>query len=256
MRPGNRAFNIMPRRTKLFSSWNFFSALILLPEEQSLGVVKRVLEGFGINVYAPGSVMEAEQFLHSTRLDLAICDFDVPHAAQLALLQPSTNWRGVCVGLMPSARLDLSRHKRVQLRVPKPVSVDMLVRSLKASYTNMAQQRIANYRHNVPVRVAAGTLNHRGRQHTLHQVNVVNLSQTGLCLHAAEPLPHGASLTMNLVLPDGVSSLHTSGNVVWSHASGRSGVAFERSACPEMKQLHQRLNSFLPRELGIVARLG
>jgi hypothetical protein len=218
-------------------------------------MVKRVLEGFGINVYSAGSVMEADQFLRNTRLDVVLCDFDVPHAAQLALLQPSTHWRGVCVGLMPSARLDQSSHKRVQLRLPKPVSVDMLVRSLKASYTSMARQRIANYRHNVPVRVAAGTLNHRGRQHTLHQVNVLNLSQTGLCLHAAEPLPHGASLTMSLVLPDGSSSLHASGNVVWSHASGRSGIAFERSECPEMKRLQQRLNAWLPRELGIVARL-
>jgi CheY-like chemotaxis protein len=255
MRPSNLAFNIMPRRTKLFSSWNFFSALILLPEEQSLGTVKRVLEGFGINVYPAISVMEAEQLLRTTRLDLAICDFDVPHAGQLALLQPSNRWRGVCVGLMSSGRLDQSGHKRVQLRVPKPVTVDMLVRSLKASYTSMAQQRIATYRHTVPVRVAAGTLNHRGRQHTLHQVNVLNLSQTGLCLHAAEPLPHGASLTMSLVLPEGSSSLHASGNVVWSHASGRTGIVFERSDCPEMKKLQQRLNAFLPRELGMVARL-
>ena len=255
MRPSSIAFNIMPRRTKLFSSWNFFSALALLPDEPSLGMVKRVLEGFGINVYGVESVMEADQLLRSARLDLAICDFDVPHAAHLALLQPATHWRGVCVGLMSSARLDQSRYKRVQLRVSKPVSVDMLVRSLKASYTNMAQERIANYRHNVPVRVAAGTLNHRGRQHTLHQVNVLNVSQTGLCLHAAEPLPHGASLTMSLVLPDGSSSLHASGNVVWSHASGRSGVAFERSECPEMKRLQRRLNAWLPRELGMVARL-
>ena len=256
MRSDNLARNIMmPRRTKLFAPWNVFSALILLPEEQSLGMVKRVLEGFGINVHAACSVTEAEQLLRSTRLDLAICDFDVPHAGQLALLQPSTRWRGVSVGLMPSSRLDQSSYKRIQLRVPKPVSVDMLVRSLKASYTNMAQQRIATYRHTMPVRLAAGTLSHRGRQRTLHQVSVLNLSQTGLCLNAAEPLPHGASLTMSLILPEGASSLHASGNVVWSHTSGRTGVAFERSTCPEMKKLQERLNTWLPRELGIVARL-
>jgi CheY-like chemotaxis protein len=254
MRSGNLARNIPLRRTKLFAPWDVFSALILLPEEQSTSMVKRVLEGFGIKVHFACSVPEAEQLLHSTRLDLAICDFDVPHADQLALLQPSTRWRGVSVGLMPSARLDQSTHKRVQLRVPKPVSVDMLVRSLKASYTSMAQHRIATYRHTVPVRVAAGTLNYRGRQRTLHQVSVLNLSQTGLCLNAAEPLPHGATLAMNLVLPEGSSSLHASGNVVWSHTSGRTGVAFERSACPEMKKLQERLNAWLPRELGMVAR--
>jgi hypothetical protein len=49
--------------------------------------------------------------------------------------------------------------------------------------------------------------------------------------------------------------LHASGNVVWSHTSGRTGVAFERSTCPEMKKLQERLNTWLPRELGMVARL-
>ena len=255
MRSSNLARNILPMRPPLFAPRNVFSALVLLPEEQSLGMVRRVLEGFGINVHAASNVVEAEQVLRSTRLDLAICDFGVPDAGQLALLQPSTRWRGVTVGLMPSSRLDQSSRKRIQLRVPKPVSVDMLVRSLKASYTSMAQQRIATYRHTVPVRLAAGTLNHRGRQRTLHQVSVLNLSQTGLCLNAAEPLPHGASLAMSLVLPEGASTLHATGNVVWSHTSGRTGIAFDRPACPEMKKLQERLNTWLPRELGIVARL-
>jgi hypothetical protein len=59
---------------------------------------------------------------------------------------------------------------------------------------------------------------------------------------------------MNLVLPESSYSLHASGMVVWSHTSGRAGVAFERSACPEMKKLQERLNAWLPRELGMVAR--
>src|SRR5947199_4015930 len=135
---------------------------------------------------------------------------------------------------MPTARLDNSSHKRIQIRIPKPVSVDMLVRSLKASYTNMAQRRIAAYRHTMPVKLVSGTLAHRGWQRTLQQVNVLNVSQTGLCLNAAEPLPHGASLTMTLVLPEASASLHASGSVVWSHSSGRAGVCFDRADCPEM----------------------
>jgi hypothetical protein len=130
----------------------------------------------------------------------------------------------------------------------------MLVRSLKASYTSMAQQRIATYRHTVPVKLVTGTIKHRGWQRPLHQVNVLNMSQTGLCLNAVEPLPHGASVTMNLSLAESSFSMHATGNVVWTHTNGRAGVAFERSACPEMKKLQERLNAWLPRELGMVAR--
>lgn len=254
MRSTNLARNVSPIGAKQFSPWNVFSALLLLPDLQSLGMMKRVFEGFGMGIHAATSLQEADEISRSTRLDLTICDFDVPRADELSLLQPSTHWRGVTVGLMPTARLDHSSRKRVQFRVPKPVSVDMLVRSLKASYTSMAQQRIATYRHTVPVKVIAGTLNHRGWQRSLHQVNVVNMSQTGLCLNASEPLPHGASVTMNLVLPESSFSMHASGNVVWTHTSGRAGVAFEHSTCPEMKKLQERLNAWLPRELGMVAR--
>jgi hypothetical protein len=59
---------------------------------------------------------------------------------------------------------------------------------------------------------------------------------------------------MNLMLPETPSSLHASGNVVWSHSSGRAGVVFDRAAGPEMKKLQERLNTWLPRELGIVVQ--
>ena len=178
----------------------------------------------------------------------------MPCAADLSVLQASSRWRGLSIGLMPSARLDHSSHKRIQIRIPKPVSVDMLVRSLKASYTNMAQHRIAAYRHTLPVKLVSGTLAHRGWQRTLQQINVLNVSRTGLCLNAAEPLPHGAAISMNLVLPETPSSLHASGHVVWSHTSGRVGIAFDGAASPEMKKLQERLNAWLPRELGMMAR--
>ena len=101
MRSSNLARNIAPMGTKQFAPWNVFSALLLLPDQQSLSMMKRVFEGFGMNVHAATTVQEADQILHSTRLDLAVCDFDVPRADELFLLQPSSRWRGVTVGLMP-----------------------------------------------------------------------------------------------------------------------------------------------------------
>lgn len=254
MSSGNLARNTASSPHRHFSPWNVFSALLLIPDEASLNTARRVMESFGISVFAASSVLDAERILQNTRLDLAICDFEMPCAADLSVLQASSRWRGLSIGLMPTSRLDNSSHKRVQIRLPKPVSVDMLVRSLKASYTNLAQHRIAAYRHTLPVKLVSGTLAHRGWQRTLHQVSVLNMSQTGLCLNAAEPLPHGASIRMNLMLPETPSSLHASGHVVWSHSSGRAGVVFDRAPGPEMKKLQERLKNWLPRELEILAR--
>jgi CheY-like chemotaxis protein len=254
MSSGNLAREITSSRNRHFSPWNVFSALLLVADEGTLSMARRVMESFGISVFAAASVLEAERILRNTRLDLAICDFDMPCAPDLSLLQPASHWRGLSIGLMPTARLDHASHKHIQIRIPKPVSVDMLVRSLKASYTNIAQHRIAAYRHTMPVKLVSGTLAHRGWQRTLQQVNVLNVSQTGLCLNASEPLPHGAAISMNLMLPESSSALHASGNVVWSHTSGRAGIVFDRVAGPEMRKLQERLNTWLPRELGMVAR--
>ena len=254
MRSSNLALNVTPLQTKVFTPWNLFSALLLPGEQQSADVVRRVLCDYGIAVHAASAVTDGDALIRSNRIDLVVCDLDLPGAGQLACLQPSNSWRGIAIGLIPGARADHPLNRRIHLRVPKPVSIDMLARVLKASYTSMAQRRIATYRHNLQARVISGTLNHRGWQRTLHQLNVVNLSRTGLCLNAAEPLPHGASITMNLMLPETPSSLHATGHVVWSHSSGRAGVAFDGAAGPEMRKLQERLDTWLPRELGIVAQ--
>src|SRR5262249_13381185 len=255
MRSSNLALTTNRARTNALAPWNLFSALLYIGEQQSGGQISRVLADYGVAVHTVSSVADADQIMRSNRLDLVICDLDVPGANQLACLKPSTAWRGMAIGLMPRNRADHALNRRIHLRVAKPLTVDMLARGLRAAYTNMVQRRIATYRHTVAARIISGTLIHRGGQRTLHHASVLNLSQTGLCLNAAEPLPYGASLTMSLVLPEISYSTHASGNVVWSHSTGRTGVAFDHADCPEMKRLRERLNDWLPRELGLMARM-
>lgn len=251
----NSADNPTPRHAKTFAPWNLFSAVLVLPEQRYVGAAQKILQDYGILVHPASGVVEVAQLMRSRRLDLLVFDCDVPWVDQLACLEPSTNWRGVAIAMSSLARRLGSAHRRVHFTLAKPVTGDLLARALKAAYTNMAQQRVANYRHTVPARLVAGTLNHRGWQRTLHQVTVVNLSQTGLCLNAAEPLPHGASLSMSLTLPESSCSVHATGNIVWSHTNGRTGVAFDRAAGPEMKRLQEHLNAWLPPELGMAARI-
>jgi hypothetical protein len=250
----NTADNSMPKQFKVLSPWNLFSALLLLPEPQSSGTAQKILHDFGMNIHAASGIVEVAQALRSRRIDLLVFDSDLPWVDQLACLSPSTNWRGVALAMSSLARRHGSGSRRIHFTLSKPVTADLLARALKAAYTNMAAQRVATYRHTVPARLVSGTLNHQGWRRTLHQVAVLNLSQTGLCLKAAEPLPHGATLSMNLTLPESSYSVHASGSIVWSHSNGKTGVAFDRSTCPEMKKFQEHLNEWLPPELGMVAR--
>ncbi len=251
----NAADNPMSRQTKAFAPWNLFSALVLMPEQRPAGGVHKVLRDYGITVNTAAGVVEVVQLMRSRRLDLLVFDADLPWIEQLACLAPATNWRGVAIAMSSLARRQGAGGRRVHFTLSKPVTADLLVRSLKAAYTNLSQQRIATYRHSIPARLVSGTLNHRGWQRTLHQVNVLNLSQTGLCLNANEPLPHGAALSMSLTLPDSAYSVHATGNIVWSHSNGKTGVSFDRASGPEMKKFQEHLNGWLPPELGLVTRV-
>ncbi len=232
----------MSRPGKAFGPWNLFSALLLVPEPASGRVVQKVVDDHGIGVFSAVNALDAMRLVRSRRLDLVIFDSDLPWVHQLACLAPTSSWHGGAVAVSSLALRQGDTGRRIHFTLPKPVTADLLVRTLKAAYSSMAQGRIANYRHAVPARLVSGTLNHRGWQRTLHQVNVLNLSQTGLCLNAAEPLPHGASLSMSLTLPESSWSVHTTGSIVWSHSNGRTGVAFDRAAGPEMKKFQEHLN--------------
>jgi hypothetical protein len=250
----NTADNSVPRQFKVFSPWNLFSALLLVPEPRSSGAVQKILHDYGMDIHIASGIVEVAQIMRSRRIDLLVFDSDLPWIDQLACLAPGTNWRGVAIAMSSLTQRQSTGKRRVHFTLPKPVTADLVTRALKAAYATMAQQRIATYRHTVPARVVSGTINHQGWRRTLHQVTVLNLSQTGLCLKAAEPLPHGASLSMNLTLPESSYSVHASGSIVWSHSNGRTGVAFDRSTCPEMKKLQEHLNAWLPPELGMAAR--
>src|SRR5262245_28609898 len=102
MRSNNLAQNMTPVRTKAFAPWNLFSALLLL-EKESSGLVRRVLANYGITVHNASSVPDAEQIMHSKRVDLVVCDLDALGSSQLACLQPLTPWRGMAIGLIPGA---------------------------------------------------------------------------------------------------------------------------------------------------------
>jgi hypothetical protein len=192
------------------------------------------------------TVAQVEQWIRGRRLDLVLCDYDAPGAAQLSCLQANTRWRGISMVLAGRQHAQEIRGKRVHFTVPKPFSLDALAKGLRASYTTMASQRVASYRHTVAMKPLAGRLEYRGLQRPLAYSSIANLSQTGLCLTGPEPLPQGGTISVNFSLPGNDEVLHVMGTVIWSDASGNSGVQFNRISTQQQKLLRESLKSRLP----------
>jgi CheY-like chemotaxis protein len=225
---------------------NLFSALFLSKDTFGLDAVRKLFENHGVELHYAQTVAQVEQWMRGHRLDLVLCDYDAPGVAELSCLQANTRWRGISMVLAGRQHAQQIRGKRVHFTVPKPFSLDALAKGLRASYTTMASQRVASYRHTVAMKPLAGRLEYRGLQRALAYTSIANLSQTGLCLSGPEPLPQGGTISVNFSLPDSDEVVHVIGTVIWSDASGKSGVCFNRISAQQQKLLKLTLKSRLP----------
>jgi len=222
---------------------NVFSALLLSADGSTVGVLKKVLEEHGISTHAAKSLSDLRQMLRQRRCDIAILDNDLAQAAHSCELPSS--WNGLAIVLHGRGAMAFDR-RRIHLVIPKPVTADLLSRGLKALYTTMARQRLANYRHPVGLKLAYARLLHHGMPQPMDRATVVNISQTGLCLSAPNTLPAGSVVSASVPLPDSKEPVNISGTVVWSDSSGLSGIKFHRLPGFEQKKLQDHLNPRLP----------
>ena len=224
---------------------NAFSALLLARDGCSLYVVRRVLEAYGVELTTVTTPQEMDDQLHRSRVDLAVVDYDLPAAGQVACLDLCTRWNGFVIGLRGGQNV-MMREKRVHVVVPKPLTVDLMSRGMKALYATMARHKLLTYRHPVALKLLSPSLVHHGVQRPVERATVLNLSQTGLCFAAPSSLPPGAIVNANLPLPESRISLSISGTIVWSDPSGRAGMQFRQLPVFERKKLEDHLNSRLP----------
>jgi hypothetical protein len=225
---------------------NFFSGIFLAKDPFALDGIRKLFAEYAIELHRAQTASEVDQWIRGRRLDLVLCDYDAPGAPELACLQANTRWRGISMVLVGGQQIRHTRGKRIHFTVAKPFNLDVLAKGLKASYTTMASYRFAAYRHTLALKPLAGTLQYRGLQRALSHTSIANLSQTGLCLAGPEPLPQGGTVSVNFSLPETDELLHVIGTIIWSDASGKSGVRFNRVSADQQKRLQQSLKARLP----------
>ncbi|HJT53626.1 MAG TPA: PilZ domain-containing protein [Candidatus Angelobacter sp.] len=235
------------------ASKNLFSGILLAKDPFALDGIRKLFAEYGVELHRAQAAAEVDEWVRGRRLDLALCDYDVPGAPDLECLQANTKWRGISMVLVSGRQARYMRGKRIHFTVAKPFNLDVLAKGLRASYSSMATYRFAAYRHALALKPLAGTLQHRGLQRALSHTSIANLSQTGLCLAGPEPLPQGGTVSVNFSLPGSEDLLHLIGTIIWSDASGKSGVRFNRVSADQQKRLQQSLKARMPGNLGFLA---
>src|SRR6266702_3391028 len=100
------------------------------------------------------------------------------------------------------------------------------------------QDRRRTLRHRVHS-PAYASLAGSSRDAVLELCEILNISERGMCIQASSPMPVNRLLPLVLDLSETGARIHTTGHVVWSEPSGRTGIRFPEFPEASLNQLEE-----------------
>src|SRR5438874_11886759 len=106
-----------------------------------------------------------------------------------------------------------------------------------ASYGRERRRAVRNAVHTP----AYASLNGSAQAVSLELCEILNISESGTCIQAPEPLKVNRLLPLALDLSETGDRIYTTGHVVWSEGSGKAGIRFPPLAEASLVQLRKWL---------------
>jgi DNA-binding response OmpR family regulator len=199
-------------------------SLLVSKDDYSAEVLSRALANFAIAVERFSELEIALHRLGEQRFDCLIVDFDDADTA-LKLLQMATQPKPAAL-LSIALLTDESSVREVlntgaKFILHKPVSSEQASATLRAAIALLRRERRRSFR--VPVQAPVQVALPGGDQ---IEGIMLDLSQTGMDLLAAQPLERSAQIGLRFTLPDGSLEVDTHGEIAWANPNGQSGVRF------------------------------
>jgi CheY-like chemotaxis protein len=201
-----------------------FQSLLVSKDEQATTVLTSVLAGFGLSVQCCG-YPDALCRLTEQKFDAVLVDYDDPHSAALVLqnaYQASSGHNTVTVALLG----DKTKVRHVfgagaNFVLYKPVSQQQAEASLRAATALIKRERRRSFR--VPVQLPVSLQVENGAD---MEGILLDLSEDGLDVLAAQPLCPSAIINAHFTLPDPSTDIDVRGEVAWANPNGESGVRY------------------------------
>ena len=210
-------------------------ALLVSKDDYSAEVLSRALANFAIAVERFSEPEIALHRLGEQRFDCLIVDFDDADIA-LQLLKMATQPKPAAL-LSVALSSDESSVRQVlkngaKFVLHKPISSEQAAATLRAATALLRRERRRSFR--VPVQTPVQVALSGGDQ--LEGI-MLDLSQTGMDLLAAQPLQPAALIGLRFTLPDGSLEIDTHGEIAWANPNGQSGVRFLDLPEPQVEKL-------------------
>jgi CheY-like chemotaxis protein len=199
-------------------------ALLVSKDDNSADILSRVLAGFAVAVERFSEPEIALHRLSEQRFDSLIVDFDEPEVATHLLQTITKPKTGVLVTIAllsdeSSVREVLKTGAKFILH--KPFTAEQAAASLRAATALLRRERRCSFR--VPVQAPVQLSLSEGDP---IEGIMLDLSQTGMDVLAAQPLLPAALIGLRFTLPDGSLEVDAHGEIAWANPNGQCGVRF------------------------------
>jgi CheY-like chemotaxis protein len=219
-------------------------ALLVSKDDDAAEVLSRVLAGFDVAVERFSETEIALQRLGEQRFDSLIVDFDEPDTARQllqALPQPKPGALLTMALLSDESGVREILQGGAKFILHKPVTPEQAAATLRAATSLLRRERRRSFR--VPVQAPVQLSVPGGDQ---IEGILLDLSQTGMDVLAAQPLLPAALIGLRLTLPDGSIEIDAHGEVAWANPNGQSGVRFLDIPASQAEQLKAWVDANTP----------
>lgn len=200
-----------------------FQALLVSKDSQAATILTPVLSIFGMGVVSCEDA-EAVSLLREQKFDAVIVDFDNPNSAEQVLQSVQQSFSGDCAVtialLSDRSQLRNLLRKGANFVLYKPLSEQSAEASLSAAAALMKRQR-RSFR--VPVQAPVRLILGAGQE---IEGILLDLSEDGMHILAAQPLNASTAITAHFTLPDTELPVEAQGEVTWTNPNGQAGIRF------------------------------
>jgi len=215
------------------------NALLMCREMEALRMLVAALDQFDIDEEACMTAPEAMELLAQGFYSALIVDFDLPAAAtvtRMARLAPPQRRPVVFALIGTHTDIGGAYQAGANFVLYKPLNADQVMRSLRAGQAFMQTDRRRSRREHVDSMVYL-----RFADVCPIPALVLEVSQDGLSVQAAEPLP-AIEVPIRFILPGTAHMIEGSGEVIWADEAGRAGILFSEITSASKRQLREWLN--------------
>jgi DNA-binding response OmpR family regulator len=211
------------------------SAAVLCRDPASLEMLNSTLREMGIRMVACPSRQEALELIVAGRCTTLIVDFDLPGAEEVirmaALLPKRQKPALLAVASRAWPGTGEAFHSGASRILYRPLDAEQVKEALRSGRKPSRKTRRKGMRYEMKALV-----NLEFDKHTLPAISI-DISEHGMAVQAAEPVPITSDLAFRCVLPGTSATLEGHAEVIWASDHGRAGMFFSQLSPEVLKRL-------------------